>query len=243
LTDMKLIAFIFFVLAPAMPLAAQGLLGANHNKSIREGNLEYKKGTYKGAMDRYSEVLESKPTDPVANFNLGTALYKSGKVDSAMTHFNQAIRYTKDDHLKSKAYYNVGNTYLNKRDLENAITSYKQSLKLDPGNESARYNLAYATSLLQKQQQQQQQQQQAGDNAKDGGEDDGIKKQDKGDQKIDDPDRKDDKNKQPQQPQNKMTKDKAEQLLNALNNREKETLKDMKDKDQRPSGGTKTKDW
>ncbi len=61
---------------------------------------------------------------------------------------------------KSASLYNLGNSLLMANKVQESIDAYKGSLKLDPDNMEAKYNLAYAQDLLKEQQQQQQQQQQ-----------------------------------------------------------------------------------
>ena len=80
-----------------------------------------------------------------------------------------------DKSTQSKAYYNLGNSLLKlaqdsaklaSQALPASVSAYKNSLKIDPKDADAKYNLAYAQKLLQKMQQQQQQQQQGQNNDK-----------------------------------------------------------------------------
>ncbi len=61
---------------------------------------------------------------------------------------------------KSTSLYNLGNSLLMANKVAESIDAYKASLKLDPDNMEAKYNLGYAQDLLKQQQQQQQQQNQ-----------------------------------------------------------------------------------
>lgn len=227
-----------------LTVSGQGWFGPNNNKQIRTGNLDYKKGQYDEAVEKYGKVYQNKPNDPIANFNMANALYKSGKMDSAMVHFNNAIHSTNDDMIRSKAYYNLGNAYLSKNDLQNAIGSYKESLKLDPSDENTRYNLSYALSKVPVEEKKKNSDMKPGE---EGGDQDGLKKDPNGDQKIQDkqndgknPQKNEDQQPSGQQP--KMNKDMAQQLLNALNNRERDALKKMNDA-QGEGTNKPEKDW
>ncbi len=65
-----------------------------------------------------------------------------------------------DKDKRSASMYNLGNSLLMANKLQESIDAYKNSLKLNPDNMEAKYNLAYAQDLLKKQQEQQKQQQQ-----------------------------------------------------------------------------------
>jgi tetratricopeptide (TPR) repeat protein len=50
----------------------------------------------------------------------------------------------------SQLYFNLGNAYLQSGQTGRAIANYRRTLRLDPTNQNARTNLAYAESLLKK---------------------------------------------------------------------------------------------
>ena len=61
---------------------------------------------------------------------------------------NTLINTTDDNHLKSEAYYNLGNNFLKQQQIEDAINSYKEALRINPSDEQSRYNLSKALSLI-----------------------------------------------------------------------------------------------
>ncbi len=198
----KVFVFSFLLMmAGIVNLSAQGIFGTNYNSILRKGLLDYKKGNYDEALLKYNQVYNFKKNDPVTNYNLGTILYKKGNYDTASYFFDNAIKYVDDPNLKSKAYYNMGNSYMHQKKYDKAIESYVNSLKYNPNDPDTRYNLSYALKNKQQQKQQQQQQQQ--------------QKQPE-----------DKKNDQQQQP--KMDQNKAHELINSLNNKEQEQNKKMK---------------
>lgn len=198
----KIFIFSFlFLLAGIGTSFAQGIFGKNYNSILRKGLLDYKKGKYEDALLKYNQVYNFKKNDPITNYNLGTILYKKGNYDTASYFFDNAIKYVNDPVLKSKAYYNMGNSYMHQKKYDKAIESYVNSLKYNPDDPDSRYNLSYALRNKQQQKQQQQQQQQ---------------------------DKKPQDNKDEQKQQPKMDQNKAHELINSLNNKEQEQNKKMK---------------
>ncbi len=129
----------------------------------------YLKGDYSKAESQYREEAAKTPEDPQLQFNLGTASYKSGKYDQALSAF-QAALIGKDIPLQNKAYYNMGNALYrqgqgteksNPRDTiqkwENAVQSYEGALKLDPKDQDAAFNRDFVKKRLEELKKQQKQ--------------------------------------------------------------------------------------
>jgi Ca-activated chloride channel homolog len=221
------------------------LCGQKDAKYIYEGNEFYHSGKLPQASTAYSKALKENPSNRKAQFNLGNALYKNGLLiktgkmgvpdpnmtpdsaanilfDEAAENFAVVANSVSDKDTLHRAWHNIGNSYLQKKDYRQAVEAYKKSLKHDPGDEETRYNLAYALKHLpkeekkggggQSQQQQQQQQQQ-------------------------------EKKQQPQQQQSQMSKEQAEQLLKALMDNEKKLQDKRKQKQEDASRGNTDKDW
>jgi Tetratricopeptide repeat. len=60
----------------------------------------------------------------------------------------------------SAAWHNIGNSLLQKKELEKSMEAYKMALRMNPEDEETRYNLAVVQKMIQDQQQDQQQEQQ-----------------------------------------------------------------------------------
>lgn len=207
------------------------------NKTSREGNLLYKNGSFEESTQKYLESININKDNPYANFNMGAALYKMGKQDSALTYFNNAIQQTDNKILQSQAHYNAGNVHLGKKEYEKAIESYKNALKAAPNNQDARYNLKYAQRFLQQQQEQEQQQQnQDKDQKKEDQEKDNQNKdeKDKQDNNKNEKDKEKEKQSAADQDQNNLSKEQAERMLNAIENKEKELQKKLNEQQGAP---------
>jgi tetratricopeptide (TPR) repeat protein len=203
-------------------LYSNSLYAQQEKKYIRQGNRAYEKARFPDSETFYRKATDINKNSPDAVFNTGDALYKQKKYGDAGRLFMDNYNMNEDKTKKSSALYNLGNAFLQADSVEKSIDAYKGSLKLNPDNPQAKYNLAYAQDLLKKQQQQQQQQQQQN-------KDKNKKDQKKDDNKKDQP--QDDKQNQDQQkPQDQqgMTKDDAQRLLNALANEEKEVQEKVK---------------
>ena len=132
---------------------------------IRHGNKEFKNGNYSEAEVNYRKSLD-KEYNSKAQFNLGDALYEQKNYEDAQKNFSEVIEHNVSKELESDAYYNLGNTYMAQEKYAEAFDSYKKSLKSNPKNDDARYNLEYARwKMIQQQQQQQQQQQMSKEDA------------------------------------------------------------------------------
>ncbi|MBO5958017.1 MAG: tetratricopeptide repeat protein [Bacteroidales bacterium] len=124
---------------------------------IRHGNAEFKNGNFSEAEVNYRKSLD-KEYSPKAQFNLGDALYEQKNYEDAQKNFSEVTERNVSKEIESDAYYNLGNTYMAQEKYAEAFDSYKKSLKSNPKNDDARYNLEYARWKMIQQQQQQQQQ-------------------------------------------------------------------------------------
>lgn len=194
-------------------------------KFIRQGNREYEKNKFQESEIFYRRAIDKNKESADAAFNAGDALYRQKKFEDAGNQFIETHRMNEDRDKKSVSLYNLGNSLLMANKVKESIEAYKNSLRLNPGNMEAKYNLAYAQDLLE-QQQQQQQQQQNNDQQDQDKEDDEKKDQD---QKQDEQKQQD--NEQQQQNQSdeqSVSREDAERLLNAIANDEKDVQEKVK---------------
>ena len=220
------------------------LLGVSANmnaqtdkKYIRKGNREYEKSKYSESEISYRKAIDNNKQSPDAGFNVGDALYKQNKFEEAGKQFTENVNQNEDKLKKSAGYYNLGNSLLKTNKFPESIDAYKSSLKLNPNNKEAKFNLSYAQDLLKRQQEQQKQQQDKDkqDQKKDKNKQDQKKDQkDQKDQKDNNSDQKKDQNdkqdqKQQQQPQKQeISREDAQRLLNSLANDEKNVQEKVK---------------
>ena len=241
-------------------------IGSNAQKkvrsAIREGNLLYNKEAFLDSEISYRKALEENPLDSIATFNLGNSLFRQQdeeKVKESFTHYNttaQNAAKAGNKQLAAKAFYNAGDVMMAAQQYDKAIEYFKQSLKNDPSDHEARYNLVLAQKLLQKnqdqnkddqnkddqQQDQQQQDQQQQDQQQDQQQQDQQQKQDQ--QQEQNQDQQEHQNQDQQQQQNQMSQEQAEAILNANNRDEKETQQKVKEKQMQQVKRKQTgRDW
>ena len=125
------------------------------SRSINAGNDAYSRENYDEAQAAFQQATLDKPDNPIAHYNLGTALYRQGKFREATRAFQVSLlrhsEQTEDILNRSSTLYNLGNAQFKVGDLTGAIASYEQALRLDPQDANAQHNLALALQLLRQQ--------------------------------------------------------------------------------------------
>jgi hypothetical protein len=196
-------------------------------KFIRHGNREYEKEKFSESEIFYRKAIDKNKESADALFNSGDALYKQKKYQDAGQQFAETHKMNENKEKKSVSLYNLGNSMLMANKLQESIEAYKNSLKLKPDNQEAKYNLAYAQDLLRKQQQQQQQNKDNKNQKKDQDNKDKENK-DQNKKQNDQEKQNNNKEKQQQQDQQSISKEDAERLLNAIANDEKNVQEKVK---------------
>jgi Ca-activated chloride channel family protein len=194
---------------------------------VNSGNDQYKERHYTDAEVNYRKALEKDKGLAQGHFNLGDALHKQGKFDEAIKEYGHVLGPTEQKSTRSSAYYNVGNSYMKEQRYQDAVQSYVESLKLDPNDEDARYNLSYALEKLRQQQQQQQNKNQDRNNNKKNNQQqnqDRQKNQQEKNQKQDQQQRQ----QYASQQQKRMSKEDAERILDVLKNSEKDVQRKLR---------------
>ncbi|MED9962047.1 MAG: hypothetical protein U0J38_02710 [Bacteroidales bacterium] len=199
---------------------------------LRDGNDFYQEKDYAKAEEQYRKSLVADSNYLKAQYNLANASYKQQNQEKLQTALKYYEGYLKansfDDTLNNaNAIYNRGNVNFqmfntdttseagsNTQFLQKAFEDYKQTLRLNPNDSAAKYNLALTQFLLNKYQNQQQNNQNQQQKEQE------QKKEDKQNQN------------QPPQPQRMKDKKDTERMLEALKNNEKNTLEKVKKKEE-----------
>lgn len=129
------------------------------HKHLMDGDKYYSDQDFSNAELSYRKAKE-KNNDLKSNYNLGNSTYNQERFEESIDYYMNASSKAVDPNIKSDAYYNLGNAYFKNQDFEKALEAYKASVKNNPSNKEARYNLANTSEVLKQIAQQQQQQQQ-----------------------------------------------------------------------------------
>lgn len=143
------------LLISALFLSAVGY-AQNAPESIVKGNQLYQQSQFDLAEAQYRKALEYDPENERAKYNLANTLQKQNKYEEAIKLLDGLAGSSKDNSIKSAAYYNQGVAYTKIKNLDASIEAYKKALRSNPNDKEARENLEKA--LLQKKNQQSSQQ-------------------------------------------------------------------------------------
>lgn len=216
-------------------LSVTALFAQKERWQVRSGNKAYGKGDFQKAELEYRRALEKDSASLRAKYNLANAMYKNQNAEAAqqmagkMLSDSTGIQPSEKD--MSAIFHNMGNYSLAQKKWSEAVESYKNSLRINPDDMETKSNLAYAQKMLKNEQDKQNQQNQDNKDNKDKKDQD--KKEDKKDNKDNKKDNKDqnqdskqDQNKN--QPPPKITPQAAQQMLQAIQNKENETQEKVK---------------
>lgn len=205
---------------------------------ISKGNKLYEEGKFKEALKQYQDALDENPASVVGRYNLGLSEIRIGSnnndtTEAAKKMLEAGVKNMQQvanmgamrPDLASKANYNLGNVAFNSEDYKNAINYYKQALRLNPLDENARRNLRIAQLKQQDENQDQnqdknQEQEQDQDNQQDQQDQNQDQNQDQQENQDKNQDQQDQNEQESQSSLNQQT---AEQILNAIENKENQT--------------------
>ncbi len=232
---------------------------------------ERENGNFVQAEALYRKALDQKPEGDAAAYNFGNLYFENEKKQQSVLRYAESAKKSEDKMVKHKNFHNLGNVFMEEKQYAKAVEAYKNALRNNPDDEETRYNLALAKQKQEKEkndggggdQNKDQEQKKEDQNKEDnkGGEGDQEKKEDK---KQDSQDGKDDKEsekkqddakqnpkegdnqkqQQPKQPQKgKMSEQQIKNLLQAIQNKEKDTQEKLNAKKVKGVKVKTEKDW
>ena len=200
---------------------------------VRAGNRKFGRGQFKESEIDYRKAVLKDSTSVTANYNLASALYRQEDWAGAAKAL-EAVKEQPD--TPAQVHYNAGDAALQQKDYQAAVNAFRQALLQDPGDLDAKENYIYAKKMLENQQQQgggggdgdnqqdqdqdQNQDQQNQDRNQDQNNNDQNQQQDQQDQQQNQ-DQNQNQQQQEQQPQ--ISPQQAQQMLRAIQAKEKET--------------------
>ena len=229
---MKTLLYICVLLLTAVNAAGQV-----DKRDVRRGNRDYKKENYKEAEIEYRKAIVKDSLSVAANYNLAADLFRQNNPQEAQKVLDRIKEQAPASEYAADYFYNLGDIAIANQDWQTAVTAYEESLLRNPGDLDAKENYIYAKKKLEQQQQQQQNDQNQDNQDQNQDNQDQNQDKDQNNQNQDNQDQNNDQNKdqnqnkdqqQDQGQQPKITPQAAQQMLQAIQAKEKETQEKVK---------------
>ena len=207
-------------------------------REVREGNRKFRGGNFRQAEIDYRKAALKDSLSVAAQYNLASSLYRQEDYEGAAKALG-TIKDVAPSHPNSADYfYNAGDVALQTENYQAAVEAFKQALLRNPGDLDAKENYIYAKKKLQDQQQ-------------DGGGQDNQDQDQNQDQNQDqdqqqqqqDQDQNQDQQQQQQPREQKISPQQAQQMLNAIQAKEKETQDKVNKEKAQANPNKKEKNW
>ena len=240
---MKKILFIMMLL-----LAGVSALAQPDRHDVRRGNRSFAKGQWSAADISYRKALMADSTSVAANYNLASVQYRQEDYQGAAQSLQRIQQTAPSTEHGADYYYNVGDVALQAKDYKTAVEAFMQALLRNPGDLDAKENFIYAKKMLENQQQNQDQNQQDQNQDQQDQNQDQQQQQDQNqdqqqdqDQNKDQQDQQQDQQQnqqdqqqdqqqeqQPQEARGELSPQQAQQILQAMQDQEKQTQDKVK---------------
>ena len=213
---------------------------------VRAGNRKFRKDNWKEADISYRKALVKDSTSVAANYNLANTLYRQENYEEAEKLMKKIGDNASASANAADYWYNTGDIAIAKKDWQGAVNAFKEALLKNPSDMDAKENYIYAKKMLENQQK------------NGGGNGDGQDNQDQNnqDQNNQNQDQNQNQNQNqnngqgngnqqpPQGQEGKISPQQAQQMLRAIQAKEKETQdKVNKEKADALKSRQKEKNW
>ncbi len=237
---MKKYKLLFAVLSFGL-MSAQNNIEKKSNNLVFDGNIEFEKKDLELAEYKFRKAKAIDSFNYNAPYNLGNSLYKNKLSVDAELMYKKALRIDASKENKHKGFHNLGNTYMQKEDYQNAVNAFRSALLNNPDDEETRYNYVLAKELLKKQNQNKDNNKDQKDQ-KDKNQD---QKENEGENDKKDKDQKNkDGDKNPQETKkNQISPQQLKNLLEAMNKEEKKVQDKVNKKKFKGNPKSNKKDW
>lgn len=239
-------------------LCAAQMFAQVDRHDVRAGNRKFKKEDWREADISYRKALVKDSTSVAANYNLANTAYRQKNYDEAGKLLDRIKESAPASSHVSDYWFNAGDVALAKKDYQAAVNAFKSALLANPSDLEAKENYIYAKKKLEDQQKnggggqndQNQNQDQNQNNQDNKDQQNDQNQQDKQDNK--DQDKGQDQNNNQGQNQNgqsgqqpvKISPQQAQQMLKAIQAKEKETQdKVNREKAEALKSRQKEKNW
>jgi len=116
-------------------------------------------GKWEEAKDKFKELMVERSDNSDFLYDTGVASFEAKDFKQSAAYFKTVVENEDaSDTLKEQAYFNLGNTNVELKNLKEAIENYENTLKINSANEKAKHNLEIVKKMLEQQKQQQKEQ-------------------------------------------------------------------------------------
>ena len=118
------------------------------NNLVLKGNADIQNKNYKDAEVEYRKAISTNKNQNKASHNLGNLLFENQNYDEAIQEYFKTQKNSEIDLEKHSAFHNLGNSYMKKKDYAQAVEAYKNALRNNSADDETRYNYALAKKFL-----------------------------------------------------------------------------------------------
>ena len=162
------------VAALALPASASAWSPLRaENSNAKKGNALMAEEQYGPALEAYDEAARELPNARAVQLNRGLALLGQGLTEQAKEALLAAADPSAAPSTRADAYYDLGIAFAREGDalseqeshqeasahFQEAVDAFKRSLRVQPGNRNAAWNLEYAMKRIREEEEKQQEQQ------------------------------------------------------------------------------------
>ena len=137
--------------ATAFLLGALSMSAQVDRRDVRAGNRQFRKENWREADIDYRKALVKDSTSIAANYNLASNLYRQGNFDEAAKVMEKIKETAPATANAADYYYNTGNIAIEKKDWQGAVNAFKEALLRNPADMDAKENYIYAKKMLENQ--------------------------------------------------------------------------------------------
>lgn len=219
-------------------LCAAQMFAQVDRHDVRAGNRKFKKEDWREADISYRKALVKDSTSVAANYNLANTAYQQKNYDEAGKLLDRIKDSAPASSHVSDYWFNAGDVALAKKDYQAAVNAFKSALLANPSDLEAKENYIYAKKKLEDQQKNG-----GGQNDQNQNQDQNQNNQDNKDQQNDQQNDQNQNGQSGQQPV-KISPQQAQQMLKAIQAKEKETQdKVNREKAEALKSRQKEKNW
>lgn len=137
--------------ATAFLLGVLSMSAQVDRRDVRAGNRQFRKENWREADIDYRKALVKDSTSIAANYNLASNLYRQGNFDEAAKVMEKIKETAPATANAADYYYNTGDIAIEKKDWQGAVNAFKEALLRNPADMDAKENYIYAKKMLENQ--------------------------------------------------------------------------------------------